>query len=186
MYLLKGFTVIKMVNLINVCLGKENLLFWRVCDTRQKADCVNKVKKEIKIKQKVFYGSANRECFLTSSVLRFLDWSVVEEDLTLLHFNRTDLQNNGLFDPLLLTTVPCINHCSICTNSIPAQLCLLLLVGYSPILPLAACKIIAALWEGARFAPKPAKRGVSGCPICCKGAAVSNEWGWRALLRYAD
>lgn len=147
MCLLKGFTVIKMVKLINVCLGKNNLLFCRVCDTCQKADCVNKVKKEIKTKQKVFYGSANRVSS-PSGVLRFLDWSLVEEDLTLLHFNRINLQNDGLFDPLLLTTVPCINHCSVCTNSVPVHLCLRLLVGYSLILPLAVCRTIAAVWEG--------------------------------------
>lgn len=73
----------------------KTIFYFEVCDTCQKADCVNKIKKEIKTKQKVLYGSANRVSS-PSGVLRFLDWSLVEEDLTLLHFNRVNLQNDGV------------------------------------------------------------------------------------------
>lgn len=150
--------------LINVRLGKEGALFWRVCDTCQKADCVNKVKKE----ENLYVVCQPWVLFSPSDELHFLDWSPVKEDLTVLHFHHINLQNNRLFDPVLLTIFPCVNLRSICTNNIPVKLCLMLQAGYNLILPLAVCKTTAALWKGARFAPKLPKGMCQAAPDVAK------------------
>lgn len=137
--------------LINVCLGKEGALFWRVCNTCQKADCVNKVKKE----ENLYVVCQPRVLSSPSDELHFLDWSLVKEDLTVLHFHHINLQKkHRLFDPVLLTIFLCVHLHSISTNSLPIQLCLMLQAGYNLILPLAVCKTTATLLRAGRIWPK--------------------------------
>lgn len=126
MRILKRVTMIRMVAFVYKWLPEETKqpLYYKGFVTLVKRLTVSTKLKRRKNSSRKHYMLCRLNPFLTVRWVTALGLDSCGRGLALLHLNHDNLlQDEVMFVALLLTTVPCINCCSICTNSIPTKMC---------------------------------------------------------------